>query len=985
MQKKESTECNGQQKPKNKSDIAFSNIDKLGKIIGSKESGHQVREMLNSLPEAIYMTDAEGNLTYFNSAAADFSGHTPELNRDQWCVSWKLFYPDGTLMPHKESPMAIALKEGRSLDDIEVIAERPDGKRIWFEAHPSPIRDDEGNIIGGINMLINVTDRIRSEHLHEEQEELLELIASGTPLNKCLSFLCNAIFRLNPNVRASIFLADEQGDKFKRPIAPDLLPSFGQQLQGAPINDLAIGTCGTAVYDGEQVKSSDIANDDKWAKEWRDLCLANDVRACCSNPIFGKDNQPAGSLMLCFNEPREPNEWDHKLADFGTHIASIAIERDRSYHALHKSEEKYQRLFESIDEGFCILEVTFDENKSPIDYRFEEVNPAFEKLTGLENVEGKSARELVPEYEEHWYEIYGKVALTGEATRFTRAALDQFFNVYAFPFGQEDSNKVAVLFDDVTERKQAQQEHEQLLREVEAERERLSDIFQHAPSIMAILNGPDHVFERANELYYKLVGDRDIIGKSVREAIPESEEQGFIELLDQVYETGEPFIGTNVKVELEQPNNDKKTEVRYLDFVYQPLHDSDGSITGIFAQGVDLTERKQAQEKLKEINRTLEERVEERTASLISYQKQLRSLASQLSKAEEQERHRLAAELHDNLGQMLAVNKMKMELLQKDQLADELSSSLEEIKQGMDSALIYTRNLMSDLKPPPSLDKEDITATIKWLVNKMEKHDLKVIVEDDGHTKNASEEIRTTLLQCVRELLFNVIKHAEVNKAQIKMSRLDDHVQIIVEDEGQGYDPKAYKSTEDGGFGLFNIRERMDVLGGHTEMYTEQGVGTKIKLLAPLKAGTSDLEDKPDEKKDESSFKENKKKIKVLLADDHEMMREGLKKIVEAEDDMLVVAEASDGEEALQLSHEFSPNVIIMDVNMPRMDGIEATQKILSSIPDVRIVGLSLHDHQEVIESMRSAGASAYLTKNEAFETLCATIRSEGKLPDGED
>jgi PAS domain S-box-containing protein len=132
------------------------------------DSEHQLRQMLDALPAAIYTTDSEGRLTYFNSAAVAFSGRVPELGTDQWCVSWKLYYSDGRPMPHDECPMALAIKEGRTVYGIEAIAERPDGKRIWFTPYPTALRDDKGQIVGGINMLVDITERKHAE------EELLK-------------------------------------------------------------------------------------------------------------------------------------------------------------------------------------------------------------------------------------------------------------------------------------------------------------------------------------------------------------------------------------------------------------------------------------------------------------------------------------------------------------------------------------------------------------------------------------------------------------------------------------------------------------------------------------------------------------------------------------------------------------------------------------------------------------------------------------------
>jgi PAS domain S-box-containing protein len=121
------------------------------------------RAIIDALPTAIYITDAHGRITHFNPACIEFSGRTPQLGSDHWCVTWKLFHPDGRPMPHDECPMAITLKEGRAVRGMEAIAERPDGTRIWFEPYPTPLFDDAGNLVGGINMLVDITERKRAE------------------------------------------------------------------------------------------------------------------------------------------------------------------------------------------------------------------------------------------------------------------------------------------------------------------------------------------------------------------------------------------------------------------------------------------------------------------------------------------------------------------------------------------------------------------------------------------------------------------------------------------------------------------------------------------------------------------------------------------------------------------------------------------------------------------------------------------------------
>jgi PAS domain S-box-containing protein len=131
-------------------------------------------ELLEALPAAIYTTDATGRITFFNPAAAELSGRTPRLGIDRWCVTWRLYWPDGRPLPHDECPMAMALKEDRAIRGIEALVERPDGTRVRILPYPTPLHDASGRLVGAVNMLVDLTDRDNAECALRKLNQALE-------------------------------------------------------------------------------------------------------------------------------------------------------------------------------------------------------------------------------------------------------------------------------------------------------------------------------------------------------------------------------------------------------------------------------------------------------------------------------------------------------------------------------------------------------------------------------------------------------------------------------------------------------------------------------------------------------------------------------------------------------------------------------------------------------------------------------------------
>jgi two-component system, chemotaxis family, CheB/CheR fusion protein len=132
------------------------------------------RDILEALPAAVYITDAAGRIVYYNQAAAELWGQHPELGSSEWCGSWKLFWSDGSPLPHDQCPMALALKQGRAIRGMEAVAERPDGSRVPFVPFPTPLHDEDGTLIGAVNMLMDVSDRKRSDEIDRRLASIVE-------------------------------------------------------------------------------------------------------------------------------------------------------------------------------------------------------------------------------------------------------------------------------------------------------------------------------------------------------------------------------------------------------------------------------------------------------------------------------------------------------------------------------------------------------------------------------------------------------------------------------------------------------------------------------------------------------------------------------------------------------------------------------------------------------------------------------------------
>jgi CheY-like chemotaxis protein len=234
----------------------------------------------------------------------------------------------------------------------------------------------------------------------------------------------------------------------------------------------------------------------------------------------------------------------------------------------------------------------------------------------------------------------------------------------------------------------------------------------------------------------------------------------------------------------------------------------------------------------------------------------------------------------------------------------------------------------------------------------------------------------------VQELLFNVVKHAGVARACVVVSRTDGRVTVAVSDEGRGFDFEAVESSGvPAGFGLLKLRERALVIGGRLDVESAPGRGSRVTVTVP--ADLAAPEDADETAVDSSrqpgtegdgARDADGRSLRLLVADDHRVVREGLIGMFDDQPGLSIVGEAADGREAVELSRQLRPDVVLMDVSMPVMDGIEATRRIKSELPELRVIGLSMHDDDGTAESMREAGAEAFVSKAASAGELLRAI-----------
>jgi two-component system NarL family sensor kinase len=368
--------------------------------------------------------------------------------------------------------------------------------------------------------------------------------------------------------------------------------------------------------------------------------------------------------------------------------------------------------------------------------------------------------------------------------------------------------------------------------QVEFARNQLRDLFVEAPAAMALLSGPDHRFVFANRAYLRMVGRgrSEIVGKFVRDALPELVDQGFLDLLDRVYETGEAFVASGRAASLTRAGI---KQTFYVDFTYYPMRNLAGEIEGILFQGIDVTEQVQARAQL-------EERVGERTRELERAERSLRALNQKLMLAQDEERRRLALELHDSVGHLIAALQWKLVSAHESvynpgaAMAGYIAGCLE-----LAEDISKEIRTISHLLHPPLLEEAGLAPALHiYLEGMKERSGLSVFLEIDSDLGRLSQDLEMAIFRIVQEALTNIHRHARTSEAFVRVHLELTSLLVEIEDRGQGIANFTSLDRQRMGVGLRGMRERVLRLSGQFQVRSGKN-GTTVKATFPVPGATN--------------------------------------------------------------------------------------------------------------------------------------------------
>ncbi len=891
-----------------------------------RENEAMVKAVLNATPDAIYLKDQLGRLILANPATLAIIGKPAEV-----CIG----KTDAEFYDNPAEGLAIMendrriMKSGKA-EVVEEVATNPAGTRIYLSSK-APYCNTKGQVIGLVGTARDITERKRTEEALSESRNRFKILTDNIISAVALIDEHGRFSIVNPAFLQLFDLPNESSIKSVNDRDWSQWQVFNELGELLHVDEHPVrraARTGRAVRNELVAVKSPMKEDLKWM-------------LVSAEPLFGSDNQ-MGVMICTYNDIT-----DHKRAE-----------------GIIAQQAKMLRL------SFDAIIVWRHEGG------IEFWNQGAEDLYGFTADEaiGRTTHKLLQTiFPIPWLEIENILHSSGNWQGELRHRTKNGQEVIVLArhqviHGSDGIRRILETNRDITSRKQM--EEAQKAAEVVAISEREFRLLAEAIPQIVWTTQPDGWNTYFNHQWVEYTG------LSLEESCGHGWNIPFHpEDKQRAWDAWQNAVTNLASYSLE-------CRLRRADGAYRwwlirgvPVFDGNGEAVKWFGTCTDIEDLKLAEEALRQANGDLERRAA-----------QLRALAGELTLAEQRERSRLANLLHDHLQQILVAAKFRLALLGRggDDLVKQAAKEVEEL---LDESISTSRSLTAELSPP-ILHEAGLNEGLQWLARRMADTQGLFVNLELNECGPLPEDLRILLFQSVRELLFNIVKHAQVRSAVVNLRQLGGLLQVTVSDQGTGFDPDMLLPGEGSrGFGLLSIQERLQYVGGKLEIQSEPGRGSRFVLCVPITAQGAN-EPGPQSRSVVSSsrpttpqYPEAVHKIRVMLADDHAVVRQGIANLLADEPDIEVVAQAADGQEAVELAARFLPDVILMDVSMPKLSGVEATRAIRHQLPDVRIIGLSMFEDIERAQAMRDAGTVNYLTKSGQAEVLIDAIRKSIQSP----
>jgi PAS domain S-box-containing protein len=634
---------------------------------------------------------------------------------------------------------------------------------------------------------------------------------------------------------------------------------------------------------------------------------------------------------------------------FGT--STDVHDRKLAEAALRKSEQRYRSLFETIDQGFCLIEMIFDDNGRPCDYRFCDVNPSFQQQTGLVGAAGKTMRELTPQHEAHWFEMYGRVAVTGESIRFENEAkaLNRWFDVFASRIDEEDGPKVALLFKDITEQKRmtetlrrSEQAAVEAASQADAERNKLDALLQAAP-VGIVVSDTAGKIQLVNAAYRQLWGNA--LGERKGWWADHSERHGQL-LAPRDWATfrildGEESPRDIVTIESFESQPERHTVL----ITGAPVKDGQGNIVGAVVAQMDIGDRIKAEDALRQADRRKDE-------FLAMLAHELRNPLAPIAAAADL----LALGRADEARIRQTSGIIARQVRHMTGLVDDLLD-VSRVTRG----LVKLEKTRLDAKKVLADAVEQVRPLIEMRRHRLAVHTPPQAAFVAGDAKR--------LVQVVTNLLNNAAKYTpEGGDIVLAMEVEDKQIKVAVSDNGIGMAPElqprafdlftqAARTSDRAqgglGIGLALVKSLVELHGGHISVHSDGiGKGSRFEVCLPhlaeqvpaIEAGAHELRPGSAEKV-----------LTVMVVDDNVDAAHMLGMFLEALGHRVLIEHHP--WKAIERARIETPDVFLLDIGLPEMDGKELARRLRSDPGTARALFIAVTGYSQ--EQDRDAALNA--------------------------